>query len=293
MQQNEDCLFPSHPTFAFLVAQDDDIVASGFASNSCHLNTTTSAAVLGAQALGPLPLHPTTFFLPYPTLSLLTSLHKYTLLPTSFHFTTSLSTFLTISPSPSFSLHHLPVHLPPKPKPGHRHPDPRNFPHSWPGPPCKNHILNEPCVAAQTQTQTQTQTSLPMLTPKCSAFEAWKTDGYPPIPCKWTDNFCLPVPDSAIPPPGMIGMLSLKQRRASSLFLQVLFKHCFSGDYSCGFHPHAPDVTSCKCSYPLDSQDQSAELPAVPTLVMDPVATSVLSPLMPTLVGEDVEDQSA
>ena len=141
--------------------------------------------------------------------------------------------------------------------------------------------------------QSHTHTSPPTLTPKRSTFEAWKADGYPLIPRKWTDNSFLPVPDSAVPPPGMIGALSLTQRRTSSLFLQVLFKHCFSGDHSRRFRPHAPDVTTCECSYPLDFQDQLTELPVVPTLVTDPVATSVLSPSMPTLVGEDVKDRSA
>ena len=56
----------------------------------------------------------------------------------------------------------------------------------------------------------------------------------------------------------MLGALSLKQRRASSIALQVFFKHCFAGDYSRWFCPQAGDNTTCECSFPL--QDHTGPL---------------------------------
>ena len=48
--------------------------------------------------------------------------------------------------------------------------------------------------------------------------------------------------------------LSLKQRHASSLALQVLTKHCFCGDYSRRFRPTAGDNLICPfCSRPSPS----------------------------------------
>ena len=135
-----------------------------------------------------------------------------------------------------------------------------------------------------------THTLLPSpLTPKRSAFEAWKSADVTPTPCKWSDGTSLPIPDSAVPPPGMQGALSLKQRRASSLYLQVLFEHCFSADYSKRFRPTAGDDTVCPCSFPPpDPQDQPLGLPAAPTPVTSPVASPVPTLPTPTLEGESV-----
>ena len=57
-QQSTSIAYPAHPTFAFLVSQDNNIVASGFASNSRHLSAAASAAVLGIQASSPPITHP-------------------------------------------------------------------------------------------------------------------------------------------------------------------------------------------------------------------------------------------
>ena len=96
--------------------------------------------------------------------------------------------------------------------------------------------------------------------PKMLAFRLWKTEyDTHPVPCKWVHNTIVPIPTSPEPPPFMAGALSLEQRRASSLALQVFFKHCFSGDFSRAHRPGAGDNTTCECFPPDASIDETRD----------------------------------
>ena len=67
----------------------------------------------------------------------------------------------------------------------------------------------------------------------------------------------------------MLGPLSLKQRHASSIALQVFFKHCFAGDYSRRFRPRAGDNTTCECSFPLQDHVGPLDGETRPTIEPD------------------------
>jgi len=212
---------PDHYVTAFIIAQDNNIIAKGFSMDTNKLHSNAKATTLAAQQLAPLPHRNTTFFLPSPLLhAALLSLHKHNNLPSASSFTATLSVLLHLTPVIYFSLLHLPCKLPKPPKPGAQVPDPRIFSHNWPGPPRKNHILDELRIAAQSHTLAP-----PPTPPKLFAFQQWQADNPKPIPCKWAHDKALPISDTPEPLPFMRGTLSLKQQGASSLALQVLFKH--------------------------------------------------------------------
>jgi len=86
---------------------------------------------------------------------------------------------------------------------------------------------------------------------KTLPFRLWKAEqddcADPPI-CCWTGG-TIPVPDSSVPSDLVIGALSLGQRRALSIVLQVFFQHCFCGAYSQCMRPNSGDTTTCPCTY--------------------------------------------
>jgi len=177
--------------------------------------------------------------------------------------TTKLSA-LCLHPDIYFTLLHLPTKLP-KPPPDSHIPDPRIFPCDWPGPPWKDHILDDLRIQAG-----RTDLPSPPETPKLFAFRLWREDYEKnPIPCKWTPNHVVPAPSTPEPPPFMLGALSLKQRHASSIALQVFFKHCFAGDYSRRFCPQAGDNTTCECSFPLQGHIRPSDGEARPAIKPD------------------------
>ena len=282
---------PDHYVTAFIIAQDDNIVAKGFSADTNKLRSNAEAASLAAQQLAALPQRNTTFFLPSPLLhSALLSLHKHNNLPSAFSFTTTLSGLLLRTPDIYFSLLHLPCKLPKPPKPGVRVPEPHIFSHNWPGPPCKNHILEELRSTAQSHTLAP-----PPTPPKLLAFQRWQADNPEPIPCKWTRNKALPIPDTPEPPPFMQGALSLKQQGASSLALQVLLKHCFSGDYSARLRPGAGDNTTCPCSfgppYPTGPGFPRSTSATMPGLTTHPITNDLPNtPMVPTWVDDPTTD---
>ena len=232
---------------AFLISQDDTIIDQGFHVDHSSLTAQVHATVLATQALARLPKRNTTFFLPSRNLhNPLLSLHKHPHLPSASLFTSCLSAFLHLHPDIFFTLLHLPTRLP-KPPPNGHIPDPRTFPCDWPGPPRKDHVLDNLRIQAG-----HTDLPPPPETPKLLAFRLWREDyERNPTPCKWTPNHVVPIPTTPEPPPFMLGTLSLKQQQASSIALQVFFKHCFARDYSRRFRPQAGDNTTCECSFPL------------------------------------------
>jgi len=153
----------------------------------------------------------------------------------------------------------------PEPSPDGHIPDPRIFPCDWPGPPQKDHVLDNLRIQAG-----RTDLTPPPETPKLLAFRLWREDyERNPIPCKWAPNHVIPIPSTPEPPPFMMGALSLKQQRASSIALQVFFKHCFAGDYSCRFRPQAGDNTTCECSFPLQDHTGPLDGETQPTIKSD------------------------
>jgi len=256
---------PDHFVTAFLTIQDDDIVARGFSADHNQLCSAAHAAVLGAQSLPPLLHRNTSFFLPSRSLQTpLLSLRKHTNLPSASLFLSTISVLLMTSPDIFITLLHLPTKLPKPPKSGPA-PDPRIFSCNWPGPPRKDNILDGIRITVQNHAITPP----PPVPTKLLAFHLWKEDNPKPIACKWAPEKSLLIPDSPIPPPFTQGALSLKQRRASSVALQVLLKHCFSGDYSCRFCPGTGDTLTCPCSF---TTPHPAD-PAATTLANNP-ATS-------------------
>jgi len=252
---------PHTHAFAFLISQDDSIVDQGFSIDHSTTHAQVHTTILATQALTRLPKHNTALFLPSRNLhNPLLSLHKHKHLPLASVFTSTLQVFLHLHPDIYFTLLHLPTHLPKLPAHGPR-PDPCIFPCDWPGPLQKDHVLDKLRIMAS-----QSNISPPPDNPKMLAFRLWKTEyDTHPVPCKWAHNTIIPIPTSPEPPPFMEGALSLEQRRASLLALQVFFKHCFSGDFSHSHRPRAGDNTTCEC-FPPDAsidetQDSEAQAP--------------------------------
>ena len=244
---------PHAHTFAFLISQDDSIVDQGFSIDHSTTHAYVHTTILVTQALARLPKHNTALFLPSCNLhNPLLSLHKHKHLPSASVFTLTLQVFLLLHLDIYFTLLHLPTQLPKLP--AHSPcPDLCTFPCNWPGPLWKDHVLNKLRIMAS-----QSDISPPPNNPKMLAFCLWKMEyDTHPVPCKWAHNTIVPIPMSPEPPPFMAGALSLEQRHASSLVLQVFFKHCFSGDFSYAHRPGARDNTTCECFPPDASIDET------------------------------------
>ena len=215
---------PHAHAFTFLISQDDSIVDQGFSIDHSTTHAQVYTTILATQALARLPKRNTALFLPSCNLhNPLLSLHKHKHLPSASVFTLTLQVFLHLHPDIYFTLLHLPTHLPKLPAHG-PHPDLRIVPCDWPGPLRKDHVLDKLWIMAS-----QSNISPPPDNPKMLAFCLWKTEyNTHPVPCKWAHNTIIPIPTSPEPPPFMAGALSLEQRHASLLALQVFFKHCYS-----------------------------------------------------------------
>jgi len=126
--------------------------------------------------------------------------------------------------------------------------DPCLFPCNWPGPRSKDFNLAELWVEAQSH---QIPDALPTPLLKTLPFRLWKDDQdncVDPPRCKWTGGI-IPVPESSTPSDLVLGSLSLGQRRAMAVALQVFFQHCFCGAYSQRMHPTSGDTIICPCTY--------------------------------------------
>ena len=249
---------PDHFVVAFLTFQQGSVIAHGWrASHDCTA-AAAEVAIAGVLSLGPHPGLNTLIFVPNHTLHKpLFSLTKHKHLPQASHFTSTLQMLCSLHPSIEVTVLPLPVKLSKKPTRA----DPRIFACDWPGPQSKDFNLAEIRAKAQS---THLPEHLPTPPLKLLPFHLWKEDQAnqldPPC-CKWT-NTIIPVPDSSLPSDLIIGLLSLGQRHAMSVCLQVFTKHCFSGEYSQRMRPTASDATTCPCTYtqtpiPMSELDQN------------------------------------